>query len=89
MGIFVFVVTSSGKTVKNCSSAGTVAGFLPNVSSIVLTGSSHAGICSASAEIARQSWTRMVRGPVWYFSNAVKSVSLNRTRSSPPISARS
>ena len=63
IGIFVLVVISSGKTVKNCSNAGTVAGFLPNASIMSCTGSSQAGSCSANPEMARQICRRMLRGP--------------------------
>ena len=74
-GIFVLLEISSGRTVKNCSNVGTIAGILPKESIICGTAFFQSGYCNASPEIARHNCTIILRGPIWYLSRCASNVS--------------
>lgn len=75
IGILILLLTSSGRRVRNSNNVGTVAGFVPNFSIRVFTGSSQLGTCRAKPMTAKESWTIMFFGPDEYVSKAVKRVS--------------
>lgn len=89
MGIRLFPLISSGRTVKSCKSAGTIEGVWPNDSMRPGTAFCHSGIWSANPDNARHICINTTRGPAAKVLKAVRSESRRPSRCAGSTCSRS